>query len=122
MSIKKTKNHTKKINWLIIFTIMIINIIIFLIYQKKIYSLYSIIITLIFISIANTKYVQKIQSIIKLLRQIYLEGKKIHWPNKKESIKITMIVLIANLIISSILWILDKSIFYITSLIIGLRS
>ena len=120
MNIKKRKNYTNKINWLIICILIIINTIIFLKY-KKIYSLLSIIITLILIPVINKTYIQKIQYIIKLLSEVYVEGKKIHWSNKKESLKITMIVLISNLIISSILWILDKSVFYIMSLIIGLR-
>ncbi|CAL4318048.1 preprotein translocase subunit SecE [Buchnera aphidicola] len=120
---KKKKTRKKKINFykkniLKIFIVIITIGILYLINIKKINIAYIfIIITLIF----NVFIIKKLIQIIKKKKITNLEIKKINWLNKKSTLKITTLIFISSIILSTVLWILDKTIFFIISTIIHIR-
>ncbi|WP_222836877.1 preprotein translocase subunit SecE [Buchnera aphidicola] len=61
------------------------------------------------------------KKIINFIYESNIDCKKISWLNKKEAIQITFIIIFTSIIISLLLWIIDRIIFYIIALIIKLR-
>ncbi|WP_367675839.1 preprotein translocase subunit SecE [Buchnera aphidicola] len=58
---------------------------------------------------------------INFINEAIIESKKIIWSSKKETLKITLVIFVSSIIISLLLWTLDRIIFYIISSIINLR-
>lgn len=59
--------------------------------------------------------------IVLFFNESKFEISKVYWPSIRESVEITFVVFIFSFIFSMIVWVFDKFIFYIISIIIGLR-
>ena len=59
-----------------------------------------------------------IKKIIQFLKEVKIELKKVTWPNRKEVINSTIVVLIATAIITTFLYIVDVGLSRIVGLII----
>ncbi len=44
----------------------------------------------------------------KFFRGVWSELKKVHWPNRKELVNYTMVVLAATLVVAAMIWIVDS--------------
>ncbi|WP_428994189.1 preprotein translocase subunit SecE [Buchnera aphidicola] len=60
-------------------------------------------------------------NIINFIKSLVLEIKSIQWAEKKDTAKITVVIIISSVILSFVLWVLDQVIFFIISFIINLR-
>ncbi|QCI27045.1 preprotein translocase subunit SecE [Buchnera aphidicola] len=59
--------------------------------------------------------------IINFINMIKLEINNIYWPSFNETIKITCSIFIISILLSLILWIIDKFLFIIITFILNLR-
>lgn len=59
--------------------------------------------------------------IINFIKNLKLEINNICWPKFQETMKITLTILFSSILLSLILWIIDKTLFYIISFIINIR-
>ncbi|HET9678503.1 MAG TPA: preprotein translocase subunit SecE [Buchnera sp. (in: enterobacteria)] len=108
-------NKTEKKKWIVIITtifLIILENLYFFKINKTLITFLLILITLFYFS--KTKNGQKIISIIK---ESKTEIKKIIWPTTKETLYITITISIVTILISLILWIIDRFFFYMISFI-----
>ncbi|WP_343187798.1 preprotein translocase subunit SecE [Buchnera aphidicola (Periphyllus koelreuteriae)] len=106
------------LNILIIFFIFFIKKNNFSFIKLKNLEIFSFFLLLIIILLVIKKYYNHINSIYKDMK---IEIKKITWPNKKETLYTTFIIILISFFISIILWSLDNIIFYLISFITSLK-
>ncbi|MGI6574311.1 MAG: preprotein translocase subunit SecE [bacterium] len=56
--------------------------------------------------------------IVKFFREVRKELSKVHWPNRSEVMSYTVIVLVAVLIVSTLIWLVDSAITQLLKLIL----
>ncbi len=67
----------------------------------------------------TTKKKAKInERIVRFLKGVWSELKKVHWPTKKEIVTYTMVVLGAVFIVAVMIWVFDSIFSFLLSLII----
>lgn len=54
----------------------------------------------------------------KYVRGSWNELKKVHWPNKSELITYTSVVLVAVVIVSAMIWVVDSALSFVLELLI----
>ena len=54
----------------------------------------------------------------KFFRGVWSELKKVHWPNRKELVNYTMVVLVATLAVSAMIWIVDSLLSFLLEFIL----
>ncbi|XBC41303.1 MAG: preprotein translocase subunit SecE [Buchnera aphidicola (Nurudea yanoniella)] len=125
--IKKTKIYNK-IKILNIIKWISIGILITLIFLNNYYdfnlsfTLHTIITIFLISSISVLMFsIKKWKKITLLIQETKKETKKITWPSFKETLHITIIVIIATFLISLILWGLDNFLIRLVSFLISLR-
>lgn len=64
---------------------------------------------------------EKGRSAINFAKEARTETRKVVWPTRQEAIQTTMIVLVATLVMSLIMWGLDSILFELVGLITGLK-
>ncbi|CAL4318175.1 Protein translocase subunit SecE [Buchnera aphidicola (Eriosoma grossulariae)] len=119
---QKNNHQLELIKWSSIITLIFI--IIIGNYYYQFINLFIRIILIIFSSIMIYKIfsiTQKGIYVLDLINESKIELKKIIWPNYKETLYTTLIVSIVTTIMSLILWILDRFLFYLVSLITNIR-
>ncbi|CUR53015.1 preprotein translocase subunit SecE [Buchnera aphidicola] len=116
-------HYSEKIKWLFI----IISTIMIVIGNIYFYNFTNIFLKILFNSILSilnitifffTKFFKKN---IKIFHETKNEIRNITWPNKKETFKITIVILFIILITSSVLWVLDNMCLRIISFLIQIR-
>lgn len=121
---KKYIHHNiEKIKWyLIIILLILIMIINYIKIENHLFLIKKIlfnILNIMCISIFSLTKVRK--KILLLIYDTKYELKNILWPNKKDSLKTTIIVIMITILLSLIFWILDNFLMYAVSWIIQLR-
>jgi preprotein translocase subunit SecE len=58
------------------------------------------------------------ERVIKFLRGVWSELKKVHWPNKKEIATYTTVVVVSVFIVALMIWIVDSIFSFLLSRII----
>ncbi len=61
--------------------------------------------------------VNRIEGIKRFLRGAYNEMKKVHWPNRRETVTYTVVVLVAVVIVGVLIWLFDSALSSILYLI-----
>lgn len=69
-------------------------------------------------SVAKSEKVSFVERAKKLYRGVTGELKKVHWPNRKELIAYTSIVLVSVFLVGTVIWIVDLGVSAVMSLII----
>lgn len=69
-------------------------------------------------SVAKSEKVGIVDRIKKLYRGVTGELKKVHWPNRKELIAYTSIVLVSVFLVGTVIWIVDLGVSAVMNLII----
>lgn len=69
-------------------------------------------------SVAKGEKVGIIEKIKKNYRGVTGELKKVHWPNRKEIISYTSIVLISVILVGAIIWLFDSAVGYAMNMLI----
>jgi len=119
---KKNFTNTSILKWSFIFIILFTTIMYDCYYTKIIFS-FRILATiiLIFSILFSFLYTEKGKKIVLLIIESKNEIKKIIWPSKTETLYTTLIVSIATMIISLLIWGLDNILFHLVSFITNLR-
>jgi len=65
----------------------------------------------------DTPAVPKITAPTKFIREVIAELRKVNWPTRQETIKLTVIVIILSFIVGAFIGILDTTFLRITALI-----
>ncbi|QJC28278.1 preprotein translocase subunit SecE [Enterobacteriaceae endosymbiont of Plateumaris braccata] len=119
---KRSKYILEYIKW-IISIILFISIIIYdYLYQNlelpiRIIIICPILILIIFIILSTNKG----KKILLFIRETRIETRKVVWPTYKETLQITLIIIIITLIMSLIIWGLDSILIYLISLLTNMR-
>ncbi|MCR4443518.1 MAG: preprotein translocase subunit SecE [Peptococcaceae bacterium] len=69
-------------------------------------------------SVAKSEKIGLIDRIKKQYRGVVTELKKVHWPNKKEVVSYTTIVLVSVALVGAVIWIFDSGVSYLMNIII----
>lgn len=69
-------------------------------------------------SVAKGEKTGFVERIKKFYRGISGELKKVHWPNRKEVISYTTIVLVSVVLVGAIIWVFDSGLSQVMSLLI----
>jgi preprotein translocase subunit SecE len=59
-----------------------------------------------------------IDKLKKYVKGSWSELKKVHWPNKPELITYTSVVIVAVLIVSAMIWVVDSALSFVLELLI----
>lgn len=69
-------------------------------------------------SVAKGEKLSLIAKIKRLYRGVVSEMKKVHWPNRKEIMSYTVIVLVSVVIVGAVIWIFDYGVSALMTLLI----
>ncbi|AHG60320.1 preprotein translocase subunit SecE [Buchnera aphidicola] len=112
----------EKIKWLSVSVFFILSIFInYYFYEKQLLLRILIIFFLVICSISILLCTKKGKNIFSYIKMSKKEMQKITWPEYKETLYTTFIVISVTIIISLILWGLDNIIFRLIAFIISLR-
>ncbi|QCI24704.1 preprotein translocase subunit SecE [Buchnera aphidicola (Rhopalosiphum padi)] len=118
---KKTKN-LEKIKWFFIILILITSFFIHIFFDKiGFFTRTSIITLLVGFAIGIAIYTKRVKDIFLYINASKNEMKKIIWPQYKETLYTTFIIISVTIVISLFLWGLDSIIFRLIAFIISLR-
>lgn len=67
---------------------------------------------------AENKKVGAMERIKRYIKGSWSELKKVHWPNKSELITYTSVVLVAVVIVSTLIWVVDSALSFVLELLI----
>ncbi|QCI19629.1 MAG: preprotein translocase subunit SecE [Buchnera aphidicola (Brevicoryne brassicae)] len=119
---QKESQVLEKIKWLSISILFILSFLTYYyFYKMELYIRLVIMFFLIICAIRTLLWTVKGKHIISYIRVLKKEIKKIIWPEYKETLYTTLIVITITIFISFILWILDNIIFRLIAFIISLR-
>ncbi|CAL4318144.1 preprotein translocase subunit SecE [Buchnera aphidicola] len=118
---KKTK-LLEKIKWLLIFVLLCIYFLsTYYLYKNYFFTHIIILFSLIGIGMSILLSTTQGKNSLVFLKKSYNEMQKIIWPQYKETLYTTFIIIIVTILISLILWSLDSIIFRLITFIISLR-
>ncbi|WP_295163931.1 preprotein translocase subunit SecE [uncultured Buchnera sp.] len=118
---KKAKN-LEKIKWFFIILILITSFFINSFFDKiGFFTRTSIITLLVGFAIIITIYTKRVKDIFLYINASKNEMRKIIWPQYKETLYTTFIIISVTIVISLFLWGLDSIIFRLIAFIISLR-
>ncbi|MBO8169374.1 MAG: preprotein translocase subunit SecE [Thermoanaerobacteraceae bacterium] len=63
----------------------------------------------------NQSFVEKSK---KFFRGVWLELKKVHWPNQKQLVTYTAVVLVATVTVAALIWIVDSILSFILGFVL----
>jgi preprotein translocase subunit SecE len=61
-----------------------------------------------------------IQNSVKFLQSVWVELKKVHWPDRKQIIAYSSVVLLTVIVVAFLIWIADIAISWLVQLLLGL--
>ncbi|ABJ90510.1 preprotein translocase IISP family, membrane subunit [Buchnera aphidicola BCc] len=116
-------NHAEKIKWLCIFLIILSIIVNYYFFVYKFLKITKIIYfsTLLILIVSIFINTNIGQHTLKFIHSIKIELSHIIWPNYKETLKITGIILLLTILTSIFLWLLDGIILRIISWVLTPR-
>lgn len=118
---KKAKN-LEKIKWFFITAIFITSFFINNFFDKMgSFTRISIITLLVVFAISIALYTKKVKNVFVYINASKNEMKKITWPQYKETLHTTFIIISVTILISLLLWGLDSIIFRLIAFIISVR-
>lgn len=119
---QKASQFLEKIKWLSISILFILSFLTYSYFYKIQLSIRLFIISCFIIcGIRTLLWTERGKYILSYIRVLKKEIKKIMWPEYKETLYTTLIVITITIFISFILWILDNIIFRLIAFIISLR-
>ncbi|AYN24460.1 preprotein translocase subunit SecE [Buchnera aphidicola] len=119
---QKKDKHLEKIKWFFIIVIFITSFFINNFFDKVGFFTRTFIVTLLIsFAISIAVYTKKIKKIFLYIKASKNEMKKITWPQYKETLYTTFIIISVTIVISLLLWGLDSIIFRLIAFIISLR-
>ncbi|QJC29172.1 preprotein translocase subunit SecE [Enterobacteriaceae endosymbiont of Plateumaris rustica] len=122
LKIKKSKFILEFIKWTISILLFIFIIIYDYLYQNIEFAVRIIIICPILILIIFTILsTNKGEKIFLFIRETRIETLKVIWPSYKETLQITLIIIIITLIMSIIIWGLDSILIFLISFLTNMR-
>lgn len=119
---QKKYKYLEQIKWFFISIILITSIFINFFFDKlDFFTRVSIVALLIICAVSIAIYTKKAKNIFSYIYASKNEMKKIIWPQYKETLYTTFIIIFVTILISLILWSLDSIIFRLIAFIISLR-
>jgi preprotein translocase subunit SecE len=67
----------------------------------------------------SQKNVKITERISRFFKGVWAELKKVHWPNRKEVVTYTSVVLVAVFLVAIMIWVVDSIFSFLLGLIIG---
>ncbi|WP_422667581.1 preprotein translocase subunit SecE [Buchnera aphidicola] len=119
---QKRSKLLEKIKWISIFILLCISFCSTYYLYKNYFFLYITILSLLIgIGVKIILSTKKGKNSLIYIKQSYGEIKKIIWPQYRETLYTTFIIIIVTILMSLILWVLDSIIFRLIAFVINIR-